>query len=378
MSVSPPIRRYSSTSSSSREDLINQYEAEEERIVNLLSRKLERLREEKITLENTLEAESESHVNRLSREISALRLAQQQAQVNGNGSGSGSPVDSRVGLHSLYKSFLDPSPEMMLEAMRRENEQLRARLVDTERDYVRISRLNEIYREELIEHRRRLGLSVDNLIGLSPADPYSQPTHRRTGSTTSGSASVLAVPSPQRSQPARSTTAVPIPRPPSQIHRPAATGISDSESNTPLSSSSSSPYPFSPSSVSPLPASVTTAATSPPSSAPLAFLPVPGTANSTLSYPSVPPPSLSSSFGSPEAMHRRGSLDRRVAETGSLRSPSRGSRHGSVERGARLAETGILLPRGRVGRESLREEIEDAVETTHADTINGLTNSHRS
>ena len=46
----------------------------------------------------------------------------------------------------------------MLEAMRRENEQLRNRLVDTERDYIRISRLNEIYREELIDHRRRVGL----------------------------------------------------------------------------------------------------------------------------------------------------------------------------------------------------------------------------
>lgn len=50
----------------------------------------------------------------------------------------------------------DPSAETMLEAMRRENEQLRNRLVDTERDYIRISRLNEIYREELIQHRRRV------------------------------------------------------------------------------------------------------------------------------------------------------------------------------------------------------------------------------
>ena len=45
---------------------------------------------------------------------------------------------------------------MMLEAMRRENEQLRHRLADVERDFVRISRLNEIYREELIEHRNRV------------------------------------------------------------------------------------------------------------------------------------------------------------------------------------------------------------------------------
>jgi hypothetical protein len=49
-----------------------------------------------------------------------------------------------------------PSSEIMLEAMRRENEQLRNRLVETERDYIRITRLNEIYREELIEHRRRV------------------------------------------------------------------------------------------------------------------------------------------------------------------------------------------------------------------------------
>jgi hypothetical protein len=45
---------------------------------------------------------------------------------------------------------------MMLEAMRRENEHLKNKLVDTERDYIRISRLNEIYREELIVHRRRV------------------------------------------------------------------------------------------------------------------------------------------------------------------------------------------------------------------------------
>ena len=102
-----------------------------------------------------------------------------------------------------------------------------------------------------------------------------------------------------------------------------------------------------------------------------------------LSYPMVPPPSLSSSFGSPstsfhqsiaypiphsardhdgtpspvesfhsrrDSFNRRGSFERRVAETGSLRSLSRGQSHSrreSVERGARIAETGSLLPRTR-------------------------------
>ncbi|KZT00642.1 uncharacterized protein LAESUDRAFT_530964 [Laetiporus sulphureus 93-53] len=401
MSVSPPIRRYSSTSSSSREDLINQYEAEEERIINVLSRKLERLREEKIALENTLEAESENHVNRLSREISALRLAQQQqAQANGNGSGGGSPVDTRLGMQAFlaHKNPAEPAPEAMLDAMRRENEQLRTRLVDTEREFIHISRLNEIYREELIEHRRRLGLPVDNLIGLSSADPYSQPTHRRSSSASSPTASIATSLNALQTQPPRPIPPVPIPRPPSQVHRPAN---NLSETTTPLShspsSSSSSPFPFSPSSVSPLPnsyASATTAITTPPSSASLTSNPpppYPGAAT-TLSYPSVPPPSLSSSFGSPStsfhmpapppisfaredgppspvsplgsrahSFHHRRSFDRHVAETGNLRSVSRGhSRRASVERGARIAETGTLLPRGRLGRdESLQEAAED-------------------
>jgi hypothetical protein len=110
------------------------------------------LREEKIDLENTLEAESESHVNRLSRELSALRLAQQQQQ-QGSAGNALSP-DARGGPQVADPG--SPSSEIMLEAMRRENDQLRSRLVDTERDYIRISRLNEIYREELIEHRRRV------------------------------------------------------------------------------------------------------------------------------------------------------------------------------------------------------------------------------
>ena len=44
MSHSPPLRRLSEASStSSKESLINAYEAEEERIINILSRKLEKV-----------------------------------------------------------------------------------------------------------------------------------------------------------------------------------------------------------------------------------------------------------------------------------------------------------------------------------------------
>lgn len=107
-------------------------------------------------MENVLEAESESHVNRLSREISALRLVQQQTV---NGSGSLSPVEART-LATVAVDASDPSTQLVLDAVRRENEQLRTRLVETERNYIRVTRLNEVYREELIEHRRRVSIKL--------------------------------------------------------------------------------------------------------------------------------------------------------------------------------------------------------------------------
>ncbi|KIJ15078.1 hypothetical protein PAXINDRAFT_169284 [Paxillus involutus ATCC 200175] len=371
-----PIRRFASASPTNNlkreENLINAYEAEEERITNVLSRKLEQLREEKIQLENALEAESESHVNRLNRELSVLR-AQQQQMSDANGSVSASPDARTVSLSSYDPTA--PSAEVMLEAMRRENEQLRNRLVDTERDYVRISRLNDIYREELLEHRRRLGLSVDNLVGLSSPDPYSQPTHRRsTSNLSSPSTSVVysLAPRPTHSMPIPSH-GVPIPRPSSSIHR-VLNNVSGT--NTPLShspSSTESPFPFSPV-MSTHPGSLLsngTQLTTPPSSASLHSnppAPYPVSNAHTLTYPSVPPPSLSSSYGSPvisylprrdtspvEPLSPRGSN----ARGGTLMNGRSGSRRESAERGARIAEMGTLIPRSRASSQSLASTTED-------------------
>ncbi|KAI0316081.1 hypothetical protein OF83DRAFT_1128909 [Amylostereum chailletii] len=352
MSYSPTIRRLSNGSSSSKreEDLINAYEAEEERIINVLSRKLEKLQEEKIDLENVLEAESESHVNRLSRELSVLRLAQQQAQLP-NGV-NGPPANGDGPIREYGRSIHDPptpSSDLLLESMRRDNEQLRARLVDTEREYIRISRLNEIYREELIEHRRRLGLPMDNLIGLSSAqDPYSQPTHRRSSSNTSSN--------PQFHHNLVSTHAVPIPRPPSQIHRPVHTSETTSSSlESPSLSPTTSTNPTSS-------LGATTHVTTPPSSGSLPP-PMPAPApRLPLSYPSVPPPSLSSSFGSPVTYTMQHPSHSPVNGTGTsspvehtsrwrrgsnepTRSISRPGRE-SIERGARIAETGAVRDTG--------------------------------
>ncbi|KAF9527411.1 hypothetical protein CPB83DRAFT_394877 [Crepidotus variabilis] len=457
MSFSPPAQRLSNAGCSvsgdpsvrkHEEELINAYEAEEERIINVLSRKLEQLREDKIDLENTLEAESESHVNRLAKELGTLRVANQQLQqqllqtqqqaessssspqvprtsnipINGHSrtsstnsaaflesagpspsmSLSASP-DTRLG----YRAFMngskgvgsgEPNAEMMLEAMRRENEHLRNRLVDTERDYIRISRLNEIYREELIEHRRRVGLSVDNLIGLA-ADPFSQPTHQRSTSsssssspaahafysnTSSPSASVLHIPTayaarhnhnssmqvghipstshiphrnyfPNAPGPSNSHThSVPIPRHGAQVHRPRHLPLSSIEDeeilvgtmgSTPSSTSidSHSPYPLSPesSSASFNPGSyvsTSTNITSPPSSLSMA-MPTFAIPQRGLTYPSVPPPSLSSSFGSTVSSFRDPSLS--PTEPRSRRNSNAGMRRGSIPNG-RVAETGSL------------------------------------
>lgn len=51
---------------------------------------------------------------------------------------------------------------MLLEAMRAENAQLRTRVADLERDFLRVSRVNEVYRQELLEHRRRVRSTLLN------------------------------------------------------------------------------------------------------------------------------------------------------------------------------------------------------------------------
>jgi len=131
------------------------------------SSRISQLQEEKIQLANTLEAENESLVNRLTRQLVALRQQQIQQQQQAHAqnyahpggpnaydadSASSSPVQS-------YAPVLDPhnpSADITINALRRENEMLRNRLVDTEREFVRMVRLNDVYREELIELRRRV------------------------------------------------------------------------------------------------------------------------------------------------------------------------------------------------------------------------------
>lgn len=221
---------------------------------------------------------------------------------------------------------------------------------------------------------RQLGLPIDNLIGLaaaSPTDAYSQRVHLRSSSVQQGASSER-VPHHTTSasqRPQLSGLPIPITRiPSSQTHRTPKT-VSSSSSTTPITAS---PSPASSLLYSPVvpttsslrhtsnsattgsrsrsgygpnghdqdfdPSSYATQMTTPPSStSPLLQLD-PSTSTyvavNQLSYPSVPPPSLSSSLGSPVYSRRnsfgQGQHSRRMSGSG-----------------ARVAETGSLLNRGR-------------------------------
>lgn len=121
-----------------------------------------------------MEAENESLVNRLTRQLVALRQQQlqqqQQAHLQNHShtgglnaydadSASSSPVQN-------YAPILDPhnpSADVTINALRRENEMLRNRLVDTKREFDRMARLNDVYREELFELRRRVSSANSEL-----------------------------------------------------------------------------------------------------------------------------------------------------------------------------------------------------------------------
>ncbi|KAI9602397.1 hypothetical protein H4Q26_001686 [Puccinia striiformis f. sp. tritici PST-130] len=73
---------------------------------------------------------------------------------------------------------LNPSPATLIEVLKSENSNLRNRLVDTEREFIKNSRQNEMYRSELITLRQRAGMSIDDLIGAASAGEENYPSAR--------------------------------------------------------------------------------------------------------------------------------------------------------------------------------------------------------
>jgi hypothetical protein len=113
------------------------------------------LRAEKAELENVLEAESESLVLRLQRQLSLLMQQQQQSSQSGptpaapNSSTAPNSPSATIApnLNALINNPhpLNPSPATLIEVLKTENSNLRNRLVDTEREFIKTSRQNEVY-----------------------------------------------------------------------------------------------------------------------------------------------------------------------------------------------------------------------------------------
>lgn len=218
-------------------------------------------------------------------------------------------------------------------------------------------------------HLLKLRLPLDDLLlTQSVTDSFSQPSqHRQRDSSISPVVSTHPLPViAQRPSPGP----LPIPRPPSQIHQP-PTASTEAEAalprtslltsaSSPDSSTPASPFPFSPlssSMTSPGQTGYQTTLTTPASVPPLSHIPPTLNTPNLLTYPHVPPPSLSSSLGSPVAMFspvnavsRRNS---RVAETGLVR---RGS---SVDRHSRPAPTSHA-----VHGPSTAEQVSEALTST--------------
>ncbi|CAD6577585.1 MAG: hypothetical protein CYPHOPRED_000280 [Cyphobasidiales sp. Tagirdzhanova-0007] len=359
-------------------------EAEEELLVDSLSRKLEKLRADKVELESTLSMEQELLVNRLQRQLSQLLTTQQQiAQPNTSLPSSPTaqdlPLDpsSHIGINhrastssiisapNLAPSNSDPahpSAFVILDALQIENNSLRNRLADAESTATHASRVNEVYRQELIELRGRAGLNIEDLNNpaRSPLELYD------SYSAGNSSAHLRRSSNPQGNS---SAEGIRIPGVPgvSQSPPPHSRSISKSSYSPSFSSalSPSTPYSVSPATV------VTTPSTSytmphAPASTPTNYggvsLPTSSLYSSMSSTPygsttsssstggpavsyRVPPPSLASSVGKDSALatspYARSASPVSGMDTpgspGALQKRLSSSRHG-----ARIAETGVL------------------------------------
>ncbi|KAH9810469.1 hypothetical protein DFH28DRAFT_1085702 [Melampsora americana] len=168
--------------SKQKEDLINALEAEEERLVNTLTRKLEKLCAEKVELKNVLEAESESLVLRLQR------LTFQSSQPSSSTAAIAAPATSPPGGPNMNALINNPDPlhplaNTLIEVLKTENSNLRNRLVDTEREYIKTSQQSDV-----------VGLPINDLIGAIPTFEENYPAARRRSRGASASGNGIPIP----------------------------------------------------------------------------------------------------------------------------------------------------------------------------------------
>ncbi|KAG1089995.1 hypothetical protein G6F42_019819 [Rhizopus arrhizus] len=128
-------------------ELLVQVEQEEEWLTNMLQKKLVQLQKEKIDLENTLEQEQEYMVNRLQKQLELLRQQQQQTSPipSRHDSSTCSPssipaspvVATATVVSPISRQVADPvlpAPPGLLEVLRFELINLRARALEMEKE----------------------------------------------------------------------------------------------------------------------------------------------------------------------------------------------------------------------------------------------------
>jgi hypothetical protein len=324
------------------EHALNELEWEEERMINQLTQKLEKvallafqsprirlrlarrqLRADKAKLENDLEAESESMVLKLQKQLQALSREQQDS----SDAAAISPPLSLSHLATPHHPEIDPS------VLLQENTTLRNKLHQTEAAYIKLTRLNDVYRSELIELRSRLGIDVSDLVGHSSATSTGMPMRPDKGSSRDrtvsfGSSSYL-----------------------STLSSSQLTSGTDSESSSLQTTHTSDTTP-------------STSYRSPPvpNSTPSTSYRSSGSLTTTPTYARAPPNSLASSIplglnqspagsptsiGRPDKVHPCDIPDRpnvRVGETGRLMARGRPRRHSSQEQEEREEQTMEMSP----------------------------------
>ncbi|KAK9766405.1 hypothetical protein K7432_004542 [Basidiobolus ranarum] len=176
-------------------ELLVQVEREEEYLTNTLQRKLTQLQKEKIDLENALEQEQEFMVNRLQKQLDGLRLEQSQKDLGTSppspSLSSSPPAHRWRPTHSPSSSDVSVSSHAVTEVLKAEVTALRIKQTELEKEFTATYNQLKIYKNELIELRKKCQLPVDDLLSESAVPSFmrfnnASSKHRTRRSMSSG------------------------------------------------------------------------------------------------------------------------------------------------------------------------------------------------
>ncbi|PWA00516.1 hypothetical protein BB558_003429 [Smittium angustum] len=166
----------------------NQQTQNDKDVIDTLRLQVEKLKYEKVELENHLEQEQERFLNNL------------------NKSSGWTTPQSPVGMNSYDSIFYNST---LAESLKAEINQLRSQKATVEKELISTQLQSQIFKKELIELRKRLNIPIDDLLALP--EIFSTTSRRRsqtvsslspeTRSKRSQSVSFSAVPVPYISQP---------------------------------------------------------------------------------------------------------------------------------------------------------------------------------